>query len=155
MQYLLEENPRRRRHSRRNPAAALKLPVVGNVLGGANPMDIVVGAGTAIAATTMSANFIAKGVTTLSMQQKLLRLAVSIGVTLGIGMLARNFLKGSTKAAIFGGLVGTTVQAVSNFSDGRWKIAGSSSHSGYALPFREVSPQASNANEASIITNVT
>ncbi len=105
------DNPRRRKKSyRRNPVS------LGAITKKDTWMDVVWGVG-GFAAANMIPPLIVKTATTTT--QKIMKLALSVGIAVVSGMLVHNFNKkdaGASKAVMMGGLIGATASAVSTFT---------------------------------------
>ena len=120
---LLYENPRRRRHHRRNPsgisAAAKKFTF------GADMTDIAAGtAGLAVA--FLVPPYVVKpiGTAPLTNTQKWMKVGVSAGAAVAAAFLSKYVAPGKSKAVIIGGAAGVVAQALATF--GLYTLAPSS-----------------------------
>ena len=115
------ENPRRRKRRKSNPLAnpARALPIVGGLTKELNLTEAGLAVGGLAAATMVPAMFM-KSETTLG---KVGRVAVAIGIALGLGNLVRGWISPAAgKAALYGGLAGAGAQAIGAFTS--FKIGG-------------------------------
>ena len=119
---MLLENPygRRHRRHRRNPARALALPgTVREWTQGVDLMDAGCAVGGLAAATMLPAMLIkpSAGATELTMMQKFLKLAASIGAAFGAGAMGKAMISPKAgKAAVIGGIAGAASQAIGMFT---------------------------------------
>lgn len=90
-----------------NPLAISKLT------GGVDAQDIL-GAVIGIFGASMLPGYIIK--TTETTSQKLLKLLVAAGVTVGLGYVAKKAMPSAAKAVVIGGLAGTATQAIGMFT---------------------------------------
>jgi len=98
---------RKRRYTRRNPLEVKALQR--EWLQGINLMDAGAAAG-GLAATTILPGMLVR--TTVTTWEKILKLGASLGVAIAAGFVGRNIDASVGKAALMGGIAGTTIQAI-------------------------------------------
>ena len=112
--YLGNVNPRRR-HRRRNPMARglSAIGIKSSWTQGVSIMDAAA-AVAGLAGAAYIPSLVVKDTTTTT--GKLLKVIAALGSTIVVGMALKRVAPGAARAAVIGGLAGTTVQALSLFT---------------------------------------